>query len=402
MSQRDQAIQLGEMQVEFEIDGRSVRVPARAIEELIPEPHVFIEVSDVPRIQRSGPILSDGPSKMRLENGTDIDVVPFSWMITQPSASLPVAQSPCVALRTNLPIATLEFSVLNFSWRGRQFPIALQAPQWNVTIEPVPDLSKLEETLRSRGGYAITHLGRIDTQDGRTFSEDEAQAFLRGLDHFLSFVCGSHCAITNVVGRDGKGNEVWKRWGAYQVSSWRKRRSWFDFTVGGALPCIYPTFWKEYLGRANLIRVLDLYAESNVSESIDISIILTQVALEVFASWHSQQNPSGKTGERIADALNAVGIDTDVPSHLVELENLRKKHSWCHGPHSIVEVRNSLVHAGSTQISPSTDAYYEAKQLGLWYLELLLLNLFKHAGQYASRLEQVQTAGKTEWVPWAK
>ena len=329
MSPRDQAVQLGEMQVEFEIDARSVTAPAKAIEELLPEPHVFIEVSDVPRIHRSGPILSDGPSKIRLDNGTDIDVVPLSWIITRPSASLPVAQSPCVALRTNLPSCNVRFQRIKFFVARPEVPICFAGTsQWNVTIEPVPDLSKLEETLRSRGGYAITHLGKIGTQDGRNFTEDEAQTFLRGLDHFLSFVCGSHCAITNVVGRAGNGNEVWKRWGSYQVSSWHKRRSWFDVTVGGALPCIYPTFWKEYLGRANLIRVLDLYAESNVSDSIDISIILTQVALEIFASWHGQQNPSGKTGVRIADVLAAASIDTDVPLPSRVRESKRRFQTW--------------------------------------------------------------------------
>ena len=69
---------------------------------------------------------------------------------------------------------------------------------------------------------------------------------------------------------------------------------------------------------------------------------------------------------------------------------------------SLVAVRNSMIHSNPTIHLPSTNAYHEAKQLGLWYVELLLLNRFQYMEKYASRLTSVQRPGGTELVPWAR
>ena len=46
-------------------------------------------------------------------------------------------------------------------------------------------------------------------------------------------------------------------------------------------------------------------------------------------------------------------------------------------------------------------AYREAKQLGLWYIELLLLRMFEYEGEYVSRLRGARLPGATEPVPWS-
>ena len=60
-----------------------------------------------------------------------------------------------------------------------------------------------------------------------------------------------------------------------------------------------------------------------------------------------------------------------------------------------------MIHAKVTDGDIPLDAYHEACQLGLQYLELMLLQRFGHTGEYASRLGSVQIAGLTERVPWA-
>ena len=49
------------------------------------------------------------------------------------------------------------------------------------------------------------------------------------------------------------------------------------------------------------------------------------------------------------------------------------------------------------------DAYLEARDLGQWYVELLLLTLFGYEGQYANRLAyKYEGRWEPEIVPWAQ
>ena len=51
---------------------------------------------------------------------------------------------------------------------------------------------------------------------------------------------------------------------------------------------------------------------------------------------------------------------------------------------AITGIRNSLVHPDAG--AKSSDSYYEAYNLSLWYLDLILLHLCGHNGSFANRL----------------
>ena len=413
----NQPIPLGEMRIKFIIDGRSVRTPAKAVLNLFPSPHVVFAVSDVPRepwsvepaaqrpnvTVRSAPLMSEGPSVITLDNGIPLRVVPLSWMATQREGSFHPTQSPCVVLQTDSPIRSMQFGVLNFSWSGGDQSLILQAPPWSVRIEPASNLRELERTLRVARGYAITHQGIISRMDEKAYSVEEARDVLDGLDHFLSFLCGSYCSLTTVTGIDSEGNEAWKRWGSYHVSPWCRCRSWFDITVSGALMKMFPVFWEKYIAnKKDLGRAIELYVGANEAEVIDVSIILTQAALELLSYLAVGSKSNRETGKWIADSLRKARIYLQIPTGFKELEELRKREQCDHGPHTIVKLRNSVTHAESTCGHISLDAFYQAKCLGLWYLELLLLKFFEYTGEYAPRLTALQRAGETELVPWGQ
>ena len=417
------SIILAETEVEFLLDGRSVRAPAKAVQKFFPKVHLTLEVTDVARTPQwakqrifreptisvlkdgqtvSTPLVTAGPSSVRLANGTEIDVVPAQWLHGQSEAILDIAHSPCVALRLDKPMDHIQFGVVNFTWSGPLRSLCLQAEPWTVCIAPVSDLRELEPILRTNQGYGVTHEGFLERSDGAEFSIEQATEVLNGLNHFLSFLCGAHCSVNNALGTGGTDAEVWKRWGTYHVSPWRKHRSWYDITITDALPDIFAAFWQKWrTGWKSLGRIMSLYAESNEAENVDVSIILAQVALETFT--HLSIGPKPRelpTGEWIAQALNAIGIATDVPGRLSELKGFQKRKGWKHGPHVIVEFRNPMIHAVSDDDEVSIDVYHEAKQLALWYLELALLRTFGYSGPYACRLVSVQSAGRTELVPW--
>ena len=416
MSELNQPILLAELQVQFTIDGRLVAAPARVFQRLWPRPQVVFEIinvqgdpqpnpADTPgsiqQTSRSYPALSEGPSTLQLQDGTQIEVVPSSWLVHQHDAVLHLEESPSVVLNTGKPMVSLQFDVLNITRDLFHWPLALHAPPWLVSIDPVPGLEEMENALRSDMGFAVTHSGMITRSDGNGFSGDEAQFFLGGLRHFLSFVCGSQCGIANVVGVDSDGNEAWKQWGTCRVSSWERHRSWADITIKDALPDIFKWFWPEYLKSSeHLDRVIGWYVHSNETAGVDLSIVLNQIVLEVLTTLM----PAGKQGQkgtRIANMLKKHSIDPQIPAYCGELVTLAKRHNYKHGPHTLVAIRNSMVHAQDKIGLPSIDAHHEAKQLGLLYVELLLLKMFKYTGGYASRLTGVQRAGDTELVPWA-
>ena len=409
---------LEEMQVEFEIDGGKVSAPAKAVLYLRPSPSVVFEVWDVPRDLKGAakaassqsaptastvtvPTFSEGPSTIRLGNGTTVNVEPKRWSFAQTKSDLYSAQLPCVALDTSSPLKSLQISVMNFSQKVYCPLPYLEAPPWQITIDPVSDLERLRKTQDTDRGYAITHHGTICRTDNSLFPVEEATELLDALNAFFSFVCGTFCSPLNAIGLDSNGAEAWKRWGPHYISPWCRPRSWFDITATPALPDIFEGFWQEYRNNAEeLARVIRWYAYSNETDVADVSMIFNQVALETFS--HSTVGAkSGKpTGEWIADALQHVGIDTQIPAFCVELNTLANRNCWKHGPHALVEIRNDMVHSNMKHTNIPIDAYHEARHLGLWYLELMFLQRFGYMGEYANRLTPVQKAGATEAVPW--
>ena len=407
------------MRVEFIIDGRQVSAQATAVERLFPNPQVTFEVSDVPRQPqwstekhpgpppisvRSGPLTSDGPEKLRLENGLEIEVVPSPWIFIQQEATIYLARSPSVVLHKGDPITRLQFKILNFSNHVLGWSIAMEVQSWLVKIKPVSNLTGLAKSLNSKGGYAVTHTGTVEREDGLAFTHGEAETFLDGLEHFLSFICSSFCAITDVTGTASNGNEVWKRWGAHHVSTWARRRTWADITVRDSLPDIFRNFWEEYMkNKGDLVRALGWYIYSNQAEPLDVSIIFNHAVLELLTYLATGRKPDQmKTGDWIADNLTKEGIDPQIPTICTNLMALANSSGLKHGPHALVEIRNSMIHPNPKIHLPSMAAYREVKLLGLWYVELLLLKKFQYMGEYASRLTPIHTPGDTELVPWAQ
>ena len=409
---------LEETQVEFEVDGLKVVAPARAVLYLRPQPNVVFEVKDVPGALRKAaeagssqsgatgsavkvPILSGGPTAIKLDNGTAVNVISSRLFPVQKDSVLYGCALPCVALDTGRPLYSIKFSVMNFSRRLISPLLYLEVPPWQIAIEPVSDLETLRKTLDFDRGYAVTHHGTISRTDNNLFSVEEATELLDALNAFFSFVCGTFCSPLNAIGLDSNGDEAWKRWGPHYISPWCRPRSWFDITATPALPDIFEGFWQEYRNNAEeLARVIRWYAYSNETDVADVSMIFNQVALETFSHSTVGAKSSKPTGEWIADALQHVGIDTQIPAFCVELNTLANRNCWKHGPHALVEIRNDMVHSNMKHTNIPIDAYHEARHLGLWYLELMFLQRFGYMDKYANRLTPVQKAGATEAVPW--
>jgi hypothetical protein len=67
----------------------------------------------------------------------------------------------------------------------------------------------------------------------------------------------------------------------------------------------------------------------------------------------------------------------------------------------LTEGRNSLVHPEHKHRRQFDNAYYDAWNLGLWYLEMSVLAVCGYCDTYGSRLKQ-RFIGQVEDVPWEK
>ena len=230
------------------------------------------------------------------------------------------------------------------------------------------------------------------------FSTDYTSSYL--------FVRGSYCGLSFLSGQDSQRETVWKQWGSREVEPWRGALStWVCALDSEMLSPVFEGFWKRFTDPAwneTISQVLRWYLRSNESSEPAVGIILTQAALERLSHAINGQASSARTGDQIAAALKSAGIDPQIPSHCQELTRLSRQFGWSHGPHAFVEIRNDLVHADRQLGTISDGAYSEARLLGQWYIELMLLHRFAYRGRYYNRLRDGEGyAAAVEDVPWA-
>lgn len=70
---------------------------------------------------------------------------------------------------------------------------------------------------------------------------------------------------------------------------------------------------------------------------------------------------------------------------LIPLVQFSQATSVADGPEMLIRLRNDLVHP-EMKTNVSTEEYFEARNMGQWYVERLLLKLFHYGGSYTNRL----------------
>ena len=145
---------------------------------------------------------------------------------------------------------------------------------------------------------------------------------------------------------------------------------------------------------------LQWYLLSNETRSLEGGIVLNQAALERLSQELVEAQGNRKEGVWIADALEKASICVDIPPQLQNLRKFMKRRSFANGPRTLVEIRNDLIHSNMKLKTLPSDIYAQARELGLWYVELMLLNRFGYAGLYGNRLTQ-EWQGQVERVPRA-
>ncbi|HPD49698.1 MAG TPA: hypothetical protein PLM84_04665 [Smithellaceae bacterium] len=291
--------------------------------------------------------------------------------------------------------------------------IDLICDQWNIALKSLLSTRENIKKLNEEGGCRLTHVGGIKRADSLSFSGKDAKECLEALLFFLSFAKGGWCEPTCAVGFDESDNRVWESWSSPR-EPWYEPPSWFDRHNGSQLNIFYPGFmkkWKNDDWREALHEVLYWYLNANYSpRGIEAGIILTQAAIERLSYEYTVKDKRLLVlngfkdlwaSDKFRILFSSLGIPLEIPNETPEILRLAKDLNWLDAPHALTEIRNSLVHPEHKRRRQLDSIYYEAWNLGLWYLEMGLLAVCDYSGTYGNRLKQ-RYVGQVENVPWIK
>jgi hypothetical protein len=387
----------------------------------------------------------DRPSALQIENVEPLPFTNFSigtepFFLSFPEVSKPVE---CIPIRTTQVIgdhsgwyvtlvprraniivergarlARVDAGIINLGHylcgapSGLSF-FELQHGGWDLQFIPVSEETVLYPPTTQDDAYFFTHHLTMRRADGAAFTTVEAVVQLGLLSTFLTFCHGHWVSPGLVRGTSDGGTVVFEEWGTRLVSRWQRADNWLDEHHGRCMKELFSGYcermadpsWNEAVRTA-----LYWYVRAETSYvGPDGSIILLQAALERLA-WHVvvrhrrvlSENAFNKlpAADRLRLLLDTALVPLELPSELTELKAVAKSLKWCDAPETFVGIRNRLVHPPSAAKLINLP-YYEAYQLGKWFVELILLRAFGYSGVYANRTRKNRWIGQVEAVPWA-
>ena len=391
---------------------------------------VSLELAPRPRVLMRGPAPSLIDFQNLLDGARNPRLPPMSTLPPAPSASSETYNAswpgPVRGYVVGKPTAarSVTFLLVNFMqmlggaritdgeshWPGR---VAINVGPWMVIIDSRPDLRDVVASMRERGGYAVTHTGKLARRDGRPFAFARSEQFLTCLTWCLWFCRGSGASVFLPVGFDKDNRALWSRWAAPHTDPlpdghWH----WFDEAYGAQqLTSVLPLFFERWSDPAwqNALTLAIRYYIDAALGTLQRNVILAQVALESLAFTHlvtSSKQLQAKqftspVSRHIRHFLGDLGISTTIPRSFSGLRAVRANSPW-DGPAAIAWLRNDIVHAANHKVHGRRwQLWYQGWRLSMWYLELAVLAVLKYEGCYRNRISGEPMTGAVEPVPWA-
>lgn len=291
--------------------------------------------------------------------------------------------------------------------------LVLESVEWRISVQSLPNNATHDawERIKDEGGCFLTHVAKLERNDGKFFSGDEADEQRHLLTNFLSFTKGGRCSTACGMGLDAVGGKTWEAFGSPRISN--PPYSWFNPFQASQVELLFPLFVKRWQQseewRDCLRSAIYWYVQANTSggsPSIDAGIILAQSALERLAHHHlvvdkKMISPEGldrlKASDRLRLLFSSLNLPVGISPATPEIQKVASRFKWVDAPHAMTDIRNELVHPASKK--KVGDCFFDAWKLSLWYLELSVLALCGYDDTYTSRLTATYV-GDSETVPW--
>lgn len=292
--------------------------------------------------------------------------------------------------------------------RGR---IVLSGAGWRLTLDSREGLDQIVSSVKRSGGYALTHVGRLEREDGESFTRDEARKMIDAVYWFCSFVKGSAGGPVLPVGFGPGGKANWSDWRATIAEPGYAADSWADVLHAQELANLFPGFlerWFDPFWQRVVHAGVAYYLDANIPRTLQRAVALAQVGLEmlVYAILIDDQRKTWEEikpiGRAISGLLDYYKIPITIPDHFTELAVVAAAEGWLTGPWAVTALRNEFIHAKRDAPRRPHEVWVQAWKLISWYLELTLLATLRFNGEYANRLKWPRWVGTVERVPWAQ
>lgn len=303
--------------------------------------------------------------------------------------------------------------------RASRNRLIFSANDYTINLDKISGFKKATDYLHDEGGYSTLHNGEI-TSVKHTVKLSDIQDLIHCFSTFLTFINGRRCSLLFLTGVFEE-DIIWSDFTPRHTDQYKTVSSWSQvFDISG-IDTAWQQFykiWQTNEGKEFITTAIHWYVEANSHAAFtEGSIVLTQTALELLYNWVIVEKKGvllGKDAENISASnkirllLNALNITFDIPPSLTDLLSFQSStQEISDGPEAFVNIRNAIVHSQVEkrkklmQISSSTK--YQSLKLGIWYLELALLNTFNFNGKYRNRCSISNWAGEDEeYVPWVK
>jgi hypothetical protein len=421
------SIRLYDGEIELDQSGRVFKAPASIKLNWLPSTRIEFEILNLPVEPMKAPdtgIAKLGIPKLPLYSDAHVNRVSCSYTSGKEHGEVPLIRGQLLGEPTISSAPTCSevlFHLPNFkSIAGGR--LHLKNDEWDVLIRPIDNITDLTECLSDQGGFGLTHVGTLKRIDGGQFNKDQASDNLDAIYHLLSFIRGLWCGPILPIGRTAD-KISWQIWTDPRLTPWKFVSSWFfDFESEEINEAFigYMKKWADLNWNEPIRLAIHWYTEANIGAGgVEGSIILIQAALEMLSWVYLLEAPGAckpctradfsnnrlwPASRKIGRLLDAMKIPKKIPDELKELQKANTDAKI--GPEMFTYIRNRIVHATEEDRaklgSISFEARIEAKELGLWYVEMALLSLFGFTGHHYVRFRHGEPGDRVAYVPWVK
>ncbi len=270
-----------------------------------------------------------------------------------------------------------------------------------IIIDEYADSLRLRSELGQNGGFQFLSSGKIKTINGNLLQFKDLESSFEKLFQFLLFLNTRKSSPLIIYGFKNE-KIVWKHIQTSECDQYNYYNGWVLKYDELGLSKIWDklcNLWTNKNDRDSLKIILKWYNEANKQNiSLESGILLIQNALELLFNWLisekfmyvSSSDANGiSASAKIGILLSKYQLEPVIPKELNELIKYSKAFNFNNGPETITHVRNCIVHSNSKKIDHlqklSELAKQEALNMGLWYVEIILLKLLEYEGEYHNR-----------------
>ena len=279
--------------------------------------------------------------------------------------------------------------------------VSLRGGGWVVTIDAVPDAAALARQMHRQGGHAITHVAKIERDDGALIDADALTDCVTVLGYTLSFARGTWTFPGLVAGYGGGDPRRWENWANARLRPWSGVLGWLDENHPYALQTVFSSMWPIWRSpglRPVLVAGIGLLMDASEHVNLESRVVLAQAGLERLAwhrlvtegRWSEAKFEKRTAAQRIRGLVTVSGGAVRLPPSLrllpstPELLSARGRPPM-DGAEFVARVRNRTTHPprSGAHFLPG-DVVVGAWKLSLEYLQQALLSWLGYSGPVIS------------------